>query len=119
MFHFLSAFYHTRFDVWYNERNMRRVIVTRHPALVMYLQEIGLVEPGDDVLTHVSDPSQIRDAVVYGVLPLHLAAEARYVVNVPFRLPPEKRGQELNLDEVREYAGPPEVYEVRRVEVME
>ena len=91
------------------------VIVTRHPALVEYLRELGKVKGDVKVISHVSDPKQIEGKHVIGVLPLHLAALAAKVTVIPLIVPPEKRGKELTLEEVYEYAGAPRTFEVREV----
>lgn len=87
------------------------VVVTRHPGLVEYLREIGLVDEGAEVLTHAS-AEDVRGKRVIGVLPLHLAVEAESVTVVPLDLPPELRGVELSVEQVRQYAGPAREYRV-------
>lgn len=92
---------------------MTALVVTRHPGLVTYLREMGLIDATAEVVSH-ADADMVRDRIVYGVLPLHLAAEARSVVHIPLAIPPELRGRELTLPEVRQLAGEPEVYRVTR-----
>ncbi len=95
------------------------VIVTRHPALVQLLREDypeviqppGHPEP--ELLPHVVFPEQIRGRQVVGVLPLHLAALALCVVEVPLALQLEDRGTELSVERLREIAGKPTCYVVR------
>lgn len=89
------------------------IVVTRHPALVAYLTEIGMVPPGTTPIPHVADPAQIRGRNVIGVLPLHLAALAASVTEIPLNAPLELRGSELSLQQVREFAGPPRTFVVR------
>lgn len=91
------------------------VVVTRHAALIDYLVEINVIPPGTPYITHAS-PEQLQGHHVIGVLPLHLAACCDRVTEIPLTLPPELRGRELTLDEVRQYAGAPVTYQVRRVE---
>lgn len=102
---------------------METVIVTRHPALVEYLDEQGIAPTrtptGTLVLAHVADPAAIRGKHVIGVLPLHLAAQAAQVTEVPLRLDAADRGRELSLDELRDRAGTPVTYRVRIVEPAE
>lgn len=90
------------------------VVVTRHPALVEYLTELGVVPAGTEVVTHAT-AEQVRGRHVFGVLPLHLAAEARRVTEVPLHVPAELRGVELTLEQVRQFAGPLVEYKVSRV----
>lgn len=90
---------------------MSQIVVTRHPALVKYLVETGLIKPGAMVIEHAS-ADQVRGKHVIGVLPLHLAVEAASVTEVPMDLPPDARGRELSIEEVRQYAGAPVRYVV-------
>lgn len=91
---------------------MHTVIVTRHPALVDYLIRARLVEPDTPVLTHAS-ADDIRGKHVFGVLPLHLAAAADKVTEVPMSVPQSLRGTELTYEQVRDFAGTPVTYYVR------
>lgn len=93
-----------------------KVIVTRHQALLEFLKEKGVITGEEPVVTHVSDPGQIRGCHVIGVLPLALAAEAASVTEVTLALPPELRGKELNIEEMRKHAGPIVTYRVTRVQ---
>lgn len=90
------------------------VVVTRHAALVEYLTELGVVPAGTEVVTHAT-AEQVRGRHVFGVLPLHLAAEAASVTEVPLNVPAELRGVELTLEQVRQFAGPLVEYKVSRV----
>ena len=89
------------------------IVVTRHPALVAYLREIGLINEAAEVVSHAT-ADQVRGRIVYGILPLHLAAEARSVVHIPLAIPPGLLGQRLTCEQIRHFAGPPEVYRVTR-----
>lgn len=93
---------------------METVVVTRHPALVEYLKEIGLITGDEPVISHAT-ADQIRGKRVIGVLPMHLAAEAAEIVEVPLTVPPELRGQELDIEQVRQFAGEPRVYRVSMI----
>jgi len=90
---------------------METIVVTRHEALVKYLREIGLIDENTPVIAHAT-PEQVRGKHVIGVLPLHLAALVAQVTEVPLRVPPELRGQELTLEQIRKYAGEPQTYQV-------
>lgn len=94
---------------------MRHVIVTRHKALVAYIRERGIAPVDAVVIPHAGE-ADVRGAHVYGPLPLHLAALAAAVTEVPLRLPPELRGVELSLEEVRRLAGAPVTYSVARLD---
>jgi len=94
---------------------MKKLVVTRHPALVDYLRERGLVGDGVEVLTHAT-ADDVRGRHVYGVLPLFLASEAARVTEIPLALVPEMRGQELDIETLRRIAGSPVTYVVTKKE---
>jgi len=90
---------------------MSELIVTRHPALVELLRERGLLNGESRVIAHAT-PEEVAGQHVIGVLPLHLAALAASITEVPLSLPAEMRGRELTLEELRQYAGEPTTYVV-------
>lgn len=96
------------------QRPHHYVIVTRHAALVEYLR--GMFPTCADLLVvpHATE-DDVRGKHVWGVLPLRLAAVAASVTEVPLDLPAALRGQELTLEQVRQYAGKPVTYTVNRV----
>ena len=79
-------------------------------------QEYPYLADRAPVVDHVS-AEDIKGKVVLGVLPLHLAAEADMVIEVPLNLPAELRGKDLTVDEMRPYVGKPVAYRVRKVEI--
>ena len=100
------------------EKTPNTVIVTRHPALVMYIREIGLIRPDEEpkVITHAT-PEDVTGNHVIGVLPHHLSCLAASLTEVPLRMPPVFRGKELSLPQVREFAGKPAKYIVYKVDL--
>lgn len=90
------------------------VVVTRHPALVELLRELGMIEDDTLILSHASE-EDLQGKDVIGVLPLHLAAVAHTVTEIPLVLKPEDRGQELSLARMREVAGKPRTFTVTRL----
>jgi hypothetical protein len=90
------------------------LIVTRHPNLLAYLIEIGLADTNTEVVSHAS-PDFLRGKKVLGVLPHSLSCLCESFTEVPLNLPPELRGVELTLEQIREYASPPATYKVTRV----
>ena len=87
------------------------IVVTRHPALVEYLIQQGLVQKDVEVVSHAK-PEEVAGKDVIGVLPLRLAVLARTVTEVPMDIPPEMRGKELTLAQVEKFAGPAVRYAV-------
>lgn len=84
---------------------METIIVTRHRALVAYLAEtMPDIVHGARVIEHAT-VDDIRGKHVIGVLPMRLAVEATSVTEIPMDVPAELRGQELDLDKVRQFAG--------------
>lgn len=90
---------------------MGKILITRHPALLEYLQEMGLVQAGTPVIAHAS-AGDVKGKDVFGVLPLHLAAVANSVTEVTLDIPAEKRGCELTLAEVKTYSRGISTYKV-------
>jgi putative CRISPR-associated protein (TIGR02620 family) len=90
------------------------VIVTRHSGLVEYLKEIELADNFTAVISHAT-PENVVGRDVCGVLPHSLSCLTNSFTEVPLALPAELRGKELSLEEVRQYAGKPVTYQVRRV----
>ena len=90
------------------------VVITRHPCLVDYLKETGMIGEDVQVLTHAG-PDDVRGKNVCGVLPHSLSCLTASFTEVPLMLPAELRGVELTLQQIREYSKPPVTYIVRRV----
>jgi hypothetical protein len=93
---------------------MTAVVVTRHAALVTYLVEAGIIGPDARVIEHATD-DDVRGRHVIGVLPLRLAAMAETITEVPLIVPPEARGRELSVEDIRTFAGTPTTYCVRKM----
>ena len=91
---------------------MNTVVVTRHPSYVQHLVNIGLIEPGVEVVAHATAETVEGKHVVTSGLPLHLAALAAKLTTVPLFIPPELRGKELSLEEVAAHAQSPATYVV-------
>jgi putative CRISPR-associated protein (TIGR02620 family) len=90
---------------------METIVVTRHPGMVTYLHAHGVIPEDCRVLTHAT-AEDVRGKRVVGVLPLHLAAEAAEVVEVPMDIPEHLRGSELSTMQVEIYARPEVTYRV-------
>lgn len=75
------------------------VVVTRHPALVDWLRLEEHVPMDVPVIQHAT-ADDVKGRHVYGVLPLHLAAEAEKVTEVTLDIPADRRGQELSLKDM-------------------
>ena len=88
------------------------VVITRHPALRWYLIEQGMIDDADVLLEHAG-AGDVEGKHVIGVLPLRLASLAASITEVPLDIPAELRGQELTIEQVRQYAGEPVRYFVR------
>ena len=80
------------------EENYMKILITRHEALVEFLQKQGL--EFDMVVSHAEI---VKGKDVYGVLPLHLAALANTITSVDLNLPAEMRGKELSLEDVERH----------------
>lgn len=87
------------------------VIVSRHPAAVEFLRQND-ARFADAPVLESATADDVRDRVVGGNLPLHLAAEAAMVVTVEFT-GPAPRGQEYTLEEMRNAGAHLRVYVVQ------
>jgi hypothetical protein len=91
-----------------------RVVVTRHPAMVQYLTEIGLIDATAYVIAHAV-LADVAGKTVIGTLPLALACHATTIIEVPLALTVEDRGVELTIERIRQIAQPPRAYVVSAV----
>jgi len=90
------------------------LVVTRHPALVEYLQEQEMVEDDVEVISHAT-PEAVAGRHVCGVLPHSLSCLTASFTEIPLNLTPEMRGKELNLETLREIAEKAVTYEVKKI----
>jgi hypothetical protein len=94
---------------------MEIVVVTRHPALVEYLIENGIIDQHKTTVVTHATVEQVKGKHVVGVLPLRLAAMAACITEVPLIVPPEMRGVELTVEDIRKFAGEPATYSVNTI----
>jgi len=92
------------------------LVVTRHPALIQYLKEVGLIDDTTPVIEHAT-VAAVKNKDVIGVIPLWLACHTYSVTEVPLTLTQEQRGKELTIEEVRKAAGIIQCYVVNRRDV--
>jgi putative CRISPR-associated protein (TIGR02620 family) len=90
------------------------LVVSRHPAMLALLRERGIVSENAVILAHVSE-GDVKSRHVVGTLPLRLAALTASITEIELRVPADRRGAELGLDELRRYAGATRTYAVREV----
>mgnify|MGYP000384626105 CR=1 FL=1 len=76
---------------------MSNLIVARHAGLVEWFRRRGIE---GECITHVSYPEQIEGKIVFGVLPIHLAALTDMVIAVEMWMTPKQRSRELSADEM-------------------
>jgi putative CRISPR-associated protein (TIGR02620 family) len=94
----------------------RTIIVTRHANLIDWLALRGIT---GDVVSHVATPNQVAGRVVYGILPLHLAALAEEVIVVDMpRLDPELRGTDLTPAQMDAAGATLARYRVERIDTL-
>jgi CRISPR-associated protein Csx16 len=91
---------------------MDYVIVTRHQPAIDWLKLQGIE---GQVINHVTSLEQIKDKIVIGNLPLHLACEAQEVWSIELDLPPNRRGTELTIDDMQQYNARLERYKITRL----
>lgn len=78
---------------------MKCVIVSRHPAAIEFIQRCHPLETSAAPVLASATPEDVRGKVVYGNLPLHLAALAEEVWAVEFSGTPP-RGTEYGVEEM-------------------
>ena len=78
------------------------VVVTRHKVLVDLLRDHGIIPDGAVVVEHAT-PDIVKDKVVVGILPLHLAALAKEIIAPEIDTPPDARGRELSREELEKF----------------
>jgi len=96
---------------------MKVVIVSRHEATVNYLKKRF---PNADVISHMSDPSEYRNCLIIGNLPINvidtLLKNGNRFVMVSLDIPKELRGKELNEEELKKYM---KLYEIKELKLEE
>jgi len=93
---------------------MEKLVVTRYKSLVDYLKKLKLIDNNTKILTRAKI-DDVRNKHVLGVLPYWLSAHAGKFTEVQLRIPQEKRGKELTLEEIEFYSLEPKTYEIREV----
>ncbi len=93
---------------------MKKLVVTRHKALFDYLLEQGLIESDTESISHASI-EDVRNKHVFGVLPYWLSSKADKYTEIQLRIPFDKRGKELTLEEIRFYALKDKTYKVMEI----
>lgn len=85
------------------------IIVTRHAGAIEWLRRKGIT---GEIVIHAT-PSVIRDQVVVGILPFHLAALTKrlMLIDVP-RIPKELRGTDLTPEQMDMYGATIREYKV-------
>ncbi|GIV81675.1 MAG: hypothetical protein KatS3mg051_1029 [Anaerolineae bacterium] len=92
---------------------MKPLIVSRHAGTVEWLARRGIT---GEVVEHAT-PDAVRGRVVYGNLPLHLAALAAEVVAIDMPdLPRDVRGWDLTPEEMDTFGARMTRYRVLKVE---
>ena len=100
-----------------------QIVVTSHTHLLQYLIEEGIVSEEARVVRHAT-PEAITGRHVICVLPHSLACFCvpnpltclcASFTEISLFIPSELRGKELTLEQIREFAGKPSTYEVRKI----
>lgn len=86
------------------------LLITRHPAFTEYLKDLGF-SWGKEV-AHASPGELSGKTVLTSGMPLHLGAKCKHIITVPLDIPADLRGQELNIEQVREYATEPKWFKI-------
>lgn len=93
---------------------MEKLVVTRYPALVQYMKNIGLIDKDTKHISH-ANIKDVKGKHVLGVLPYWLAAHCGKFTEIQLRVPSDRKGKELTLEEVEFYSLEPKTYEINEV----
>lgn len=93
---------------------MKTVVITKQPAVVDFLREIGFIDETAVILEYAS-VSDVSGHHVLGNVPFWLGSFAAMVTEIPLDVPSELRSSRLTLDQVRRYIGELVTYSVRRI----
>jgi hypothetical protein len=93
---------------------MEKLVVTRYKTLVEYLKKKKLIDDNTKILSHAK-VEDVMNKHVIGVLPYWLSCHTGKFTEIQLRIPQEKRGQELTLEEIEFYALPHKTYQIREV----
>lgn len=93
---------------------MEKLVVTRYKSLVVYLKKIKLINDNTKIISHAKI-EDVQNKHVIGVLPYWLSCHTGKFTEIQLRIPSEKRGQELSVDEIEFYSLDPHTYEIREV----
>tara|TARA_R110002020_G_scaffold320466_1_gene536380 strand:- start:5875 stop:6393 length:519 start_codon:yes stop_codon:yes gene_type:complete len=86
------------------------ILITRHLSFTEYLREIGFSWGQEK--EHASPGECEGKTVLTSGMPLHLAMKCKHLVTVPLDIPPNLRGLELGLDQIKLFAGSPQWFKV-------
>lgn len=92
---------------------MKKIVVTRHRALVEWLLMKKLIDKDTKVIPH-AEPEDLRGKHVIGVLPYRLSVYASKYTEIRLRLPVEKRNVELTVEDIKWYAKDYKTYIITR-----
>lgn len=93
---------------------MEKLVVTRYKSLVAYLKKIELIDDNTKIITHAKI-EDVQNKHVIGVLPYWLSCHTGKFTEIQLRIPSEKRGHELTIEEIEFYSLTPKTYEIREV----
>ena len=94
---------------------MEKLVVTRYKSLVVYLKKIELINDNTKIISHAKIEDVLNKHII-GVLPYWLSCHTGKFTEIQLRIPSEKRGQELTVEEIEFYSLDPHTYEIREVD---
>lgn len=95
--------------------NNEVVIVSRHPAAIEFIKKYAPVFADAPVLSHATE-DDVRDKIVIGNLPLHLASLAKRVIVIEFT-GTAPRGQEYTLEDMINAGAVLREYQVKQIPI--
>jgi len=93
---------------------MEKIVVTRYLSLVEYMKELKMIDDKVKVIPH-ANVNDVKGKHALGVLPYWLACHTEKFTEIQLRVPSERKGKELTLEEVEFYSLEPKTYQIREV----
>ena len=93
---------------------MDKLVVTRYQSLVEYMIKIELIDDKTKVITH-ANINDVKGKHVLGVIPYWLACHTKKFTEIQLRVPSERKGKTLSLEEVEFYSLEPKTYIIKEV----
>ena len=94
-------------------KQVETVVVSNYDSFYDVLLEDGVIEPDTPMYEYLRR-DDARGKRVCGIVPLHIAAEADSLVVARMRIPRNRQGEQLSVEELRKYVSGYDTYTVSK-----